>query len=520
MISRSGTRRCWRWLAAALLAVSVFAARQAPAETRTSGLIAAGTKWATPYHVVDSGRDGPTVMITGGAHGNEPAGARAAEHIRHWPPLRGKLIVVPRLNPPGLAGNTRYMPGESKELRNLNRNFPKTGKPDEARGAAAGHIWAFVKARKPDWLLDLHEGYDFHNANKKSVGASIIHLSELKLAGVVKLMLDAVNATVDDEDKKLVSLRGAADGSLARAAAQRLKTRAMILETCFKKQYVSLRARQHRIMVHRLLKHLEMVDCDVDLMTPAAAARAIRPVHSDGALHVGIYNGSGTGNSTGLRLEKILHEMPGVVTRLVGPAEIRAGVLKKQFDVVIFGGGSGSGQARTIGAGGRKAVKEFVQAGGGYLGICGGAYLGTSAYTWGLRIVDAHTVDRQHWKRGTGTVRIEMTPLGRQLLAGADGLTNIYFANGPLLGPHNMDELPDYRTLAHYRTEMRKNDAPEGVMLNTPAMIVGECGGGRAILFSPHPEKTDGLHHFVRRAVLHVARRSLTAAPPPGQKAQ
>ena len=158
--------RCFR--SAVLLVVCLLAVCPAVAVERTGGLIGAGTKWATPYYVIDSEVAGPTVMITGGMHGNEPAGARAAEHIRFWTIRRGKLIIVPRLNVTALAVGRRLIPGAPEGAGNLNRNFPKTGRPDKAIGAPAGAIWAFVKSTRPDWLLDLHEGFAFHKSNPKS----------------------------------------------------------------------------------------------------------------------------------------------------------------------------------------------------------------------------------------------------------------------------------------------------------------------------------------------------------------
>ena len=485
---------------AVLLAACLLAACPAGAVERSGGLIAAGTKWATPYYVIDSQTAGPTVMITGGMHGNEPAGVRAAEHIRFWTIRRGKLIIAPRLNVTALAADKRLIPGAPDGAGDLNRNFPKTDQPDKARGAPAGAIWAFVKSARPDWLLDLHEGFAFHKSNPKSTGASIISLGELKLGDTVKLMLDAVNASVSDDEKKLVALHGSANGSLVRAAAQRLGAKTMMLETCYTGQYMSLRTRQHRLMVHRLLKHLKMVDCESDRIAPIGArGRSI--------LRVAIYNGLGTGNGTGLNLEKILCSRGGTLVRLVGPPDIAGGVLARQFDAVIFGGGSGKGQANNIGAAGHKAVREFVKGGGGYLGICGGAYLATSEYEWGLKIIDARTVDRKHWKRGKGTVKMELTKLGGRILGAPGPAVDIIYANGPLLGPYNRDDLDDYEVLAHFRGEINENDAPKGVMLNSPAMILGRFGAGRVILFSPHPEKAEALHGFVRRGVDHIARR-------------
>ena len=37
------------------------------------GALAEGTRWENPYYVIDSGVEGPVVLITGGMHGNELA---------------------------------------------------------------------------------------------------------------------------------------------------------------------------------------------------------------------------------------------------------------------------------------------------------------------------------------------------------------------------------------------------------------------------------------------------------------
>ena len=230
------------------------------AEKLSSGLIAKGTEWETAFYQRDSGVDGPVVLITGGVHGNEPAGARAAEQIRHWPIKKGRLIIVPKVNKPGLMADIRYLPGKSKELRDLNRNFPKTKEKPVARDLPASALWDLMEKNKPDWFIDLHEGYDFHQINSDSVGSSIIDAKGKLANAIVPKMLEAVNATITDPKKKLVRLRYPVNGSVARAAHERLKAASMILETTKKDQPISKRTRQHRIMVHTLLLHLGMVN--------------------------------------------------------------------------------------------------------------------------------------------------------------------------------------------------------------------------------------------------------------------
>ena len=55
---------------------------QAPKREVDTGLIAADSRWETRWYITEAPEDGPTVLVTGGVHGNEPAGARAARQIQ------------------------------------------------------------------------------------------------------------------------------------------------------------------------------------------------------------------------------------------------------------------------------------------------------------------------------------------------------------------------------------------------------------------------------------------------------
>jgi len=76
-----------------------------------------------------------------------------------------------------------------------------------------------------------------------------------------------------------------------------------------------------------------------------------------------------------LRIE-VPHRAPLQVGELsvLGPSEVRAGRRTGQ-DVVVFTGGRGSFQGRFLGEDGRARVRDFGREGGGYVGICAGAYM-------------------------------------------------------------------------------------------------------------------------------------------------
>ena len=192
------------------------------------------------------------------------------------------------------------------------------------------------------------------------------------------------------------------------------------------------------------------------------------------------------------------------VVRL-SPAEIQAGGLSR-FDVVMFTGGSGSGQARALDRDGCDAVKDFVKQGGGYVGICAGSYLACSGFSWSLGLINAKTLSPL-WKRGTATVKIELTDRGREILGPLHGELDCLYYQGPIVGPAGARELPEFEPLAFFRSEVAKNNTPEGIMVDSPAILASRFGNGRVLCFSPHPEQSKGLETFVTRAVVWAAAR-------------
>src|SRR6185436_7982277 len=210
----------------------------------------------------------------------------------------------------------------------------------------------------------------------------------------------AINATITDPKKTFVHLGPPVDGSLARAAGEHLGANAMILETTTRGQPLSFRARQHRVMVRTLLLRLKMIDATVTADTLAAST-------APGRLRVAVYDAAGTGGSGVARVTELLTKSGTADVVAVGPDDVRGGALDS-FDVVMCTGGSGSAQAKAIGEDGRARSKQFVESGGGYVGICAGSYLACSGFSWGIGVLDAGTVSPK-WKRGTGTVEIELT---------------------------------------------------------------------------------------------------------------
>lgn len=243
---------------------------------------------------------------------------------------------------------------------------------------------------------------------------------------------------------------------------------------------------------------------------PANVTVELRPRRTEGPLRLAIFTVSESKDPASYSK---LRARPDIKAAFVRGADIRAGKLD-EFDVLLVPGGSGSKQAAAMEEEGREQVRRFVRSGGGYMGICAGGYLATCGYDWSLAILDAKTIDRNHWARGKGNVQIQLTPPARDLLKAADPKIDIFYANGPILARGERDDLPDFETLAEYRTEVKKEGVPGGVMPNTPAAVRGTYGHGRVIVFSCHPDipqegVTPHLTDWLPRAVYWAADRKL-----------
>jgi glutamine amidotransferase-like uncharacterized protein len=475
---------------------------------RSSGSIAVGTAWETPFYKVETDKPGPTVMIVGGMHGNEPAGAYAAEQIRHWTICRGTLVVLPCANRPGRAANIRYLPKRPMEERDLNRNFPSPN-TKSTRGVLAGEIWKLTRDVQPDWVLDLHEGYEFNVSHKpppgkkKSVGTSLIFQRNSRIQPLIDRLLDTVNLTITDKDRRFVPLgRGPVIGSWVRGCLHHLKIPGMILETTFKDQPLSLRTQQHRLLVNEVLDSLEMIDgSQVDtLLDP----------RSD-AISVGIFDGPGASSGGVNRFIDLIGRESDMQSSVVGPNEIRPETIR-QFDVLLFPGGSGSRQGNSLGDTGRSAVRSFLARGKGCVGVCAGAFLCSAHYTWSLKVVDTSVFtgareiegigSKQMWYRGkSANVQLELTSDGKAFFQGLPQKTVVRYHNGPIVSPMNDPLLPDYTVLAYFRSEVGLYPPQKGTMINTPAIVTAPFGRGRVVSISPHPESTAGLKSMIGTSI-------------------
>jgi N-alpha-acetyl-L-2,4-diaminobutyrate deacetylase len=101
------------------------------------------------------GGDGPTALVIGGVHGDEPEGQVAALRLaRETDPadLHGRLIVVPCASPEASRAYTRLWPSGA----NFNRSFP--GSPDGPPDQQLADFFTRVLIPRAEVVVDMHSG--------------------------------------------------------------------------------------------------------------------------------------------------------------------------------------------------------------------------------------------------------------------------------------------------------------------------------------------------------------------------
>lgn len=108
-----------------------------------------------PIAVIQNGT-GPTALITGGNHGDEYEGPLAildlAAHIERSE-VNGRIILVPFMNQPAVAGGTRTSPIDAG---NMNRAFP--GDPQGSVTEKIADYFQCILLPMADYVLDFHSG--------------------------------------------------------------------------------------------------------------------------------------------------------------------------------------------------------------------------------------------------------------------------------------------------------------------------------------------------------------------------
>jgi len=121
--------------------------------------------YALPFSLIKhetSKNEGPTLLVIGGIHGNEPGSYFAASILSQYYTIsKGNLWVVPNLNALSIAMNSRGINGDmNRKFADINASDPDIKIVQE--------IQQIITDPKVDLILNLHDGHGFYRKEYKN----------------------------------------------------------------------------------------------------------------------------------------------------------------------------------------------------------------------------------------------------------------------------------------------------------------------------------------------------------------
>ncbi len=114
-------------------------------------------------YIFNGKKDGDTLLVIGGIHGNEPGGYFAPSIlIQHYKILKGNLIVIPNLNFDSDIRNIRGYYGD------MNRKFAHISQKDPDYKIVRD-VKRIILSKKVDLVLNLHDGHGFYRPKWQNV---------------------------------------------------------------------------------------------------------------------------------------------------------------------------------------------------------------------------------------------------------------------------------------------------------------------------------------------------------------
>ena len=163
--------------------------------------LASGMEVTLPLHEIVGDRDGPTLGISAGIHGEEAVGVEIVYRFLttfDLNGLSGRLLVLPVANPLSYATISRVTPTDGG---NLNRVFP--GNPDGLLTEQFAHKMTEGFLRKIDYYVDMHAGGAYPTVDyvyilnaedlSRAFGSRLLYRAKETLAGTSVSVTRALN---------------------------------------------------------------------------------------------------------------------------------------------------------------------------------------------------------------------------------------------------------------------------------------------------------------------------------------
>lgn len=197
---------------------------------------------------------------------------------------------------------------------------------------------------------------------------------------------------------------------------------------------------------------------------------------------VAIYRGAGAWDDGITAFEKFL-DSQGITWKEIGFSVVNNKDLRSLYKAIFMPGGYAYYYTTAINASGNQHIRDLINSGGSYIGICAGAYYAADKVVWDGVMYDyplklfkgtaQGAIDAIIPWDGYKMTGIDINPANPVNVVQPSSYTMVYYG-GPFLLPDGSQQIETLATYQSYNGEK--------------AAINFEYGNGRVLLIGPHPE--------------------------------
>jgi len=200
---------------------------------------------------------GPTILIIGATHGNEPAGYYAIKEYMNKLNKqeillqRGKIIFIPSVNYCGRQLNKR----NHNTVGDINRLY----RDIKNNNIINKLIINFSKTS--DFIIDFHEGYDYANKSDETLGSTITPAETKKSLEAADTVINNLNKIINIDYKKFKINHNKKISGTFREYADKNKFNYILVETTGQNdvQPLNIRTEQCVNIINSILEYYNMI---------------------------------------------------------------------------------------------------------------------------------------------------------------------------------------------------------------------------------------------------------------------
>ena len=217
-------------------------------------------------------------------------------------------------------------------------------------------------------------------------------------------------------------------------------------------------------------------------------------------LKAALYLDSGSQGSGVFRWARLLEYSPQFELCFVNGKDVRDGKLAG-VDMLVMPGGWSPSQYKAMREEGAQKVREFIRAGGTYVGTCAG--LACTLNDAG-RLKLLPFTRKQNAGGKSALIAVDFTEEGAKVMDIAPGRYVVRYSGGPIPLPGKAIPDGSGKILAIYKSTASYYDKPEGNFFDDGAVIFGTFGKGKVIATGFHPEVQESTHPIVAGCIYAV----------------